>query len=74
MDRVVATLAFFPDLFELVVQEEYVREGRFTFDVIDRVRERTAPDASCEATANACLRYVPSPGLVLAVPHGPEGL
>ena len=61
VDHVAATLAFFPDMFEPVVREEYTREGRFTFDVIDRVRERIAPDASREATANACLRYVPSP-------------
>ena len=61
VDRVAATLGFFPDMFEPVVREEYAREGRFTFDVIDRVRERIAPDASREATANACLRYVPSP-------------
>ena len=61
VDRVAATLAFFPDMFEPVVKEEYARESRFTFDVIDRVRQRIAPDASREATANACLRYVPSP-------------
>ena len=61
VDRVAATLAFFPDMFEPVVKEEYTQEGRFTFDVIDRVRQRIAPDASREATANACLRYVPSP-------------
>ena len=61
VDHVTATLAFFPDMFEPVVREEYEREGRFTFDVIDRVRERIAPDASREATANACLRYIPSP-------------
>ena len=61
VDRVAATLAFFPDMFEPVVSEEYARAGRFTFDVIDRVRQRIAPDASREAAANACLRYIPSP-------------
>lgn len=61
VDHVAATLAFFPDMFEPVVREEYTREGRFTFDVIDRVRERIAPDASREATANPCLRYIPPP-------------
>ena len=61
VDRVAASLAFFPDMFGPVVREECAREDRFTFDVIDRVRERIAPDASREATANACLRYVPSP-------------
>ena len=61
VDRVAATLAFYPDMFEPVVREEYAREGRLTFDAIDSVRERIAPDASREATANACLRYVTSP-------------
>ena len=61
VDRVAATLAFYPDIFEPVVREEYAREGRLTFDAIDSVREQVAPDASREATVNACLRYVPSP-------------
>ncbi len=61
VDHVAGALAFFADLIEPVVREEYAREGCFTFDVIDRVRERIAPDASREATANACLRYAPSP-------------
>ena len=61
VDRVAATLAFYPDMFEPVVREAFAREGRLTFDVIDNVRERIAPDASREATANACLRHVPSP-------------
>ena len=61
VDRVAATLAFYPDIFEPVVSEELAREGRLTFDVIDNVRERIAPEASREATANACLRLMPSP-------------
>ena len=61
VDRVAATLAFYPDMFEPVVREELEKEGQLTFGVIDSVRERLAPDASREATANACLRYVPSP-------------
>ena len=61
VDRVAATLAFYPDMFEPVVREEFTREGRLTFDVIDSVRQRIAPDASREATANACLRHIPSP-------------
>ena len=61
VDRVAATLAFYSDMFEPVVREEFAKEGRLTFDVINNVRERIAPDASREATANACLRHVPSP-------------
>ena len=40
VDRVAASLAFFPDMFEPVVREECSREDRFTFDVIDRVRDQ----------------------------------
>ena len=65
VDRVAATLAFYPDMFEPIVREEYTREGRLTFDVIDRVRERIAPDASREATTSACLRHIPSPVWIL---------
>ena len=61
VDRVAAALAFYPDMFEPIVMEEYAREGRLTFDVIDSVRERIAPDASREAAANACLKHIPSP-------------
>ena len=61
VDRVAAILAFYPDMFEPIVMEEYAREGRLTFDVIDSVRERIAPDASREAAVNACLRHIPSP-------------
>ena len=61
VDRVAAALAFYPDMFEPVVREEYTSEGRLTFDAIDRVRERIAPDASREATTSACLQHIPSP-------------
>lgn len=65
VDRVAAVLAFYPDMFEPIVREEYTREGRLTFDVIDRVRERIAPDASREATTSACLRHIPFPAWFL---------
>ena len=61
VDRVAATLAFYPDMFQPIVTEECAQEGRLTFGVIDSIRERIAPDASREATANACLRHNPSP-------------
>ena len=61
VDRIAAKLAFYPDMFEPVVREEYEREGCLTFDSIDRVRERIAPDASREATAIACLQHISTP-------------
>ena len=61
VDRIAATLAFFPDMFKPVVREECERDDRLTFAAIDRVRERIAPDASREATAIACLQYISTP-------------
>ena len=65
VDRVAAKLAFYSDMFEPIVREEYERDGRLTFDGIDRVRERIAPDASREATAIACLHYISAPAWFL---------
>ena len=64
-DRVAAKLAFYSDMFEPIEREEYERNGRLTFDSIDRVRERIAPDASREATAIACLQHISAPAWFL---------
>ena len=70
VDRVAARLAFYTDMFEPVVREEYGKDGRLTFGAIDRVRERIAPDASREATAIACLQHISSPTWFLQCREG----
>ena len=57
VDRVAAVLAFFPDMFLPVLRDETAHDGLLTFGVIDRVRDRIAPDASHEATLRACLSH-----------------
>ena len=61
VDRVAAVLAFFPDMFVPAFEEETADDGSLTFDAVDRVRDRIAPDASHEATLRACLRQAPMP-------------
>lgn len=61
VDRVAAALAFYPDIFDPVFREELKSAGRLTFEVVDRVRQRVAPEASRHATLLACLRHCPYP-------------
>ncbi len=61
VDRIAATLGFYPNIFEPAFQEELKLAGRLTFDVVDQVRQRVAPEASRHATLLACLRHCPCP-------------
>ena len=65
VDRVAAALAFFPDMFEPVIREECGIGGRITFETIEALRDRIAPDASRMATTLACMGYVNSPAWFL---------
>ncbi len=61
VDRITAVIAFYPDIFQPVFYEELHFAGRLTFEVIDKTRNKIAPDASREATILACLRCCPCP-------------
>jgi hypothetical protein len=57
VDKIAGVLAFYPEIFNPVLLREIgVAGGRLTFDVIERVRDQVAPEASREATLYACLR------------------
>ena len=65
VDRVAAALAFYPDIFAPIANEEIERDGRLTFAAIDRIRDRVVPDASREATVLACVRHLARPAWFL---------
>ena len=65
VDRIAAALAFFPDMFVPVLQEECRKDGGLSFDAVERVRERISPDASREATLRAALRHTVDPAWLL---------
>ncbi len=61
VDRVAAILAFYPDIFDPAFLEELEATGHLMFDVVDRVRQRLAPEASRHATLLACVRRCSRP-------------
>lgn len=61
VDKIAGELAFHPDLFGPVFQTELEAAGRLTFEVVEEVRAKIAPDASRESTLYACLRSCPEP-------------
>jgi hypothetical protein len=61
VDRVAATLAFYPDIFKPVITRELASSGKLTFEVAGKVRQEVAPEASLQSTLIACLGYCTRP-------------
>jgi hypothetical protein len=61
VDKIAGALAFHPDLFDPVFARQVQSAGGLSFDMIERVREEIAPDASRESTIYACLRACSEP-------------
>jgi hypothetical protein len=63
-------LAYFPDVFGPVLRTEIARAGHLTFDVINRVREQIAPDASLLSAMYACVNQCLEPVVFLTAKLG----
>jgi hypothetical protein len=61
VDRVAASIAFLPDIFEPALLDAINKEGLLTFEIINSVRKQKAPDASLTSSVLACIRYCPNP-------------
>jgi hypothetical protein len=61
VDKIAGELAFHPDLFGPVFQNEVQAAGRLTLDVVERVRAEIAPDANRESALYACVRHTSQP-------------
>ncbi len=61
MDRIAAEIGYYPTLFDPVLKDEISREGRLTFEAVDRVRSRFSDEASFEATLRNCIARAPIP-------------
>ncbi|HXG50819.1 MAG TPA: hypothetical protein VNN77_05350 [candidate division Zixibacteria bacterium] len=61
VDRIAGVLAFYPGIFEPAFRREIERAGRLSFDMVDAVRKKVAPEASRYATLLACLRHCDHP-------------
>lgn len=64
-DMVAGDFAFYPPLFEPVLQEELNRHSKLTFAGAERVKARFCADASFSATVNACVAGSAEPVILL---------
>jgi hypothetical protein len=61
VDKIAGALAFYPPIFVPILLEEIGENRRLTLAAIDRVRQRSAPEASWHATLLAAVRHSPQP-------------
>lgn len=64
-DAIAADFAFYPPLFQPVLDAEYKLTRRLSFRVVERVRSRFNPDASFDSTLRACVNKTPVPLILL---------
>lgn len=64
MDIIASDLGFFEPLFGPMLRKT-IRGGDLTFDAIESIRTEFCPDASFEATMNACVSRMHRPTIVL---------
>lgn len=64
-DMIAADFAFYKPLFQPILNAELKKEGRLTFRVVERVRNRFNPDASFASTLSACVKMAPLPVILL---------
>lgn len=64
MDMIAGDLGFLETLFRPVLNGE-LRNSKLTFDTVENVRGRFCPDASYQATLNACVAQADRPVILL---------
>lgn len=61
VDRVAAVLAHHPAYLDPALEEENLSNGKLSFEMIDRIREKLAPEASRLSTTIACIKKAKEP-------------
>lgn len=70
MDIIAADVGFFSPLFLPYIDAEMSVNGRLTFDGVERIRQAFCPEASFQATLNACVARIDSPAVVVEAGWG----
>jgi hypothetical protein len=65
MDVIAGEVAFYRPLFVPIVQSEIRKQGQFTFDTIEAIRNRFRPEASFQSAALAAVKNAPMPAIML---------
>ncbi len=64
MDTIAGEIGFYDSLFRPILREETAKKGGLTFTAVEKVRERFCPEASFQATLNACVNRLDMPMLI----------
>jgi hypothetical protein len=67
MDMIAGEIGFYDPMFEPVLATELKGHGQFTFAVVENVRSQFCPDASSQATLNACAARIKTPVIILEI-------
>jgi hypothetical protein len=70
MDVIAGEICFYGPMFVPVLQEKVKKFGRLSFDAVNSVREDFYPEASFQATLNACVAQVKTPVVLLEIGMG----
>jgi hypothetical protein len=70
MDVIAGEICFYSPMFLPVLHEKVKNFGRLSFDAVNSIREDFYPEASFQATLNACVAQVKTPALLLEIGMG----
>lgn len=70
VDKIAAEFAFYEPIFLPVFKDEFKKEGKLTFGLVERIRKRVCSDASRQATLLACMKNCPDPVYFLSAKKG----
>jgi hypothetical protein len=70
MDTIAGEIGFYEPIFTPILEEEFAKDGRLTFETVERIRTRFSPEASFQATLNACVKRINSPLLIAEIGLG----
>lgn len=70
MDSIAAEIGFYSPLFVPPLRDEVAQSEFLTFDGVERVRDRACPEASFQATLNACVQRNDRPTILFDADMG----
>ena len=70
MDIIAGETCFYAPIFVPVLEAKIKSHGRLTFKAVESVREDFHPEASFQATLNACVAHVKTPVVLLEIGMG----
>ena len=72
MDEIAGHVGFYGPFFEPVFREAHAGKALLTFETVKAVLDGGFPEASFQATLNACAKRLPTPVVYLEAAHRPQ--